>query len=430
MRNTPLVFVTLLVLSLAFSSGPAQPPERFEGRSESGETPQVTLTAVSYTPHSPITISSNEDFLSQGWPGDGTSADPYLIENLNIRSLETCINVSDTTVFFEISNCRVSSFISKSNTGIWLDNVTHCSIHDCVLVENGRGIILYSSANCSLTRNAATKNTYSGFVLSFSEGCRLTNNNATRNIGFGGHPSYNSLMWNISIENKNAGFSVYSSENCTLISNIAANNTDSGFYFGNSTGCTLTSNTATGNTYEGFFLWQTVNSTMTSNTATGNKYDGFFLSFSYYCMLTRNNAMGNAHYGFYLSDSWVCKLFLNRIGPNGRANALDYGMDNTWDDGVSLGNYWSDYSGIGVYPIMGMGNSEDRFPLSDTLRWGHTVLLVATVGAVTVLIALLVLFRNRQARGKETRQERADGSGLAGQNLGRWNFRQYMSPKT
>ncbi len=37
----------------------------------------------------------------------------------------------------------------------------------------------------------------------------------------------------------------------------------------------------------------------------------------------------------------------------------------------------------------------DRFPLSDTLRWGHTVLLVAAVGAILAVLALVVHFRKK-----------------------------------
>jgi hypothetical protein len=43
-------------------------------------------------------------------------------------------------------------------------------------------------------------------------------------------------------------------------------------------------------------------------------------------------------------------------------NAQDDGMENTWDDGVSIGNFWGDYSGTGLYWIAGQAQSVDRFP--------------------------------------------------------------------
>ncbi|MBS3794064.1 MAG: hypothetical protein KGY80_04160, partial [Candidatus Thorarchaeota archaeon] len=37
---------------------------------------------ASYAKHDPIIITSNADFESQEWPGNGTQEDPYLIEGL------------------------------------------------------------------------------------------------------------------------------------------------------------------------------------------------------------------------------------------------------------------------------------------------------------------------------------------------------------
>ncbi|GAG96993.1 unnamed protein product [marine sediment metagenome] len=52
-------------------------------------------------------------------------------------------------------------------------------------------------------------------------------------------------------------------------------------------------------------------------------------------------------------------LYLNRLGYNAENNALDNGKrdSNIWDDGVSVGNWWSDYDGTGTYEIMGWAYS-------------------------------------------------------------------------
>ena len=47
------------------------------------EDPSVTLA---YTSHPTINITSNSDFETQSWPGEGTSTSPYVISNLNITS--------------------------------------------------------------------------------------------------------------------------------------------------------------------------------------------------------------------------------------------------------------------------------------------------------------------------------------------------------
>jgi len=42
---------------------------------------------------------------------------------------------------------------------------------------------------------------------------------------------------------------------------------------------------------------------------------------------------------------------------------MDDGVNNVWDDGVSLGNYWSDYDGSGPYEVWGDAGAVDRWPM-------------------------------------------------------------------
>ncbi|MFW9851283.1 MAG: right-handed parallel beta-helix repeat-containing protein, partial [Candidatus Thorarchaeota archaeon] len=80
--------------------------------------------APSYTPYSPIVISSNGDFIIQGWDGTGSSTNPFRIENLSIhQDTESgyCINISNTNVYFKIQNCILSG--NNAKAGIYLDGV-------------------------------------------------------------------------------------------------------------------------------------------------------------------------------------------------------------------------------------------------------------------------------------------------------------------
>jgi hypothetical protein len=40
----------------------------------------------------------------------------------------------------------------------------------------------------------------------------------------------------------------------------------------------------------------------------------------------------------------------------------EFGENNMWDDGITIGNAWYDYNGTGVYNIPGSTNSTDHFP--------------------------------------------------------------------
>jgi hypothetical protein len=56
------------------------------------------------------------------------------------------------------------------------------------------------------------------------------------------------------------------------------------------------------------------------------------------------------------------QFYANQIGWNLLQNAQDDGFMNSWDDGVSIGNSWSDYSGVGTYNISGNAGSVDHYP--------------------------------------------------------------------
>jgi parallel beta-helix repeat protein len=105
---------------------------------------------------------------------------------------------------------------------------------------------------------------------------------------------------------------------------------------------------------------------MDFNEIRGNQMMGVQFSESYNCTITRNWIYENGGPGVTLSGS-NNMLFGNKIGWNsgplfGDCNAYDYGLNNTWDDGVSVGNAWHDYSGTGVYSISGIAGSVDRYP--------------------------------------------------------------------
>ncbi len=41
---------------------------------------QSSTPVPAYVVHDPITIRNESDIVQQGWPGNGTAADPYIIE--------------------------------------------------------------------------------------------------------------------------------------------------------------------------------------------------------------------------------------------------------------------------------------------------------------------------------------------------------------
>jgi nitrous oxidase accessory protein NosD len=80
--------------------------------------------------------------------------------------------------------------------------------------------------------------------------------------------------------------------------------------------------------------------------------------------IRNNTVLNNTGAGIRLGEqTGNISLVCNRLGWNEMSNAIDDGLDNEWDDGVSQGNYWSDYDSSGVYLVPGSAGSVDHYPL-------------------------------------------------------------------
>lgn len=272
------------------------------------------VNADSYTPHGPINITSNANFSSQGWPGSGISGDPYVIEGLSITADAVCINITDTTVYFEVRDCVISSVGASSNDGIFLDNVTHGTVRNCTIDQHHIGISLHNSNSCILTNNTASSNSGNGFSLSYSDNCILTHNTASNNVwGFHLSHSGNCTLTHNAAPNNHYGFYMVSSSGCILTHNTAFNNIY-GFHLRESSSCTLTHNIASSNALFGFYLYSPDNYTLTNNTASSNDF-GFDVNYADHCILTDNTASSNTVSGFSVSG-FNCTLIHNTASSN------------------------------------------------------------------------------------------------------------------
>jgi parallel beta-helix repeat protein len=137
------------------------------------------------------------------------------------------------------------------------------------------------------------------------------------------------------------GLAVSSNIECTNF-NISTNTVigeANGIYFSGDD--SFISKNSVSSAYYGIALGKAANNTISSNTLYQSKI-GVQLD---------NEASNNF-------------LYYNKFAYSDFFQALDYGDDNVWDDGISRGNFWSDYSGTGVYNISGNPSSVDRYPHS------------------------------------------------------------------
>jgi parallel beta-helix repeat protein len=88
-------------------------------------------------------ITSDSDFVSQGWPGNGSSSNPFVLSDLNTP----LVFIRNTRTYFVVQNCVFQ------NTGVFeLRNVTNGVILNNQ-ITNGNGIFLQFTSHCQVLNN-------------------------------------------------------------------------------------------------------------------------------------------------------------------------------------------------------------------------------------------------------------------------------------
>jgi len=244
-------------------------------------------------------ITSDADFATEGWTGDGSPGNPYTIEWLEFTSSidDACISISNTAAHFRIVNC----FFNPSNFAyaIKLNSTSNGQIEYSTTGSNIFGISIFFSYYIALSH------------LTLDSTCVVMELSSDSNVSYcniDSAPGDGVYLWDCS--------------------DITVQ------------GCEITSCSATG-----IALETTSGTTISENIVEGNFLEQIYI------------------YGFSTGN----RIFNNEI-HTGLTGVRDNGIDNTWDNGVSIGNWWSDYGGTGPYIITGTAGSIDHYPrgLSST----------------------------------------------------------------
>jgi parallel beta-helix repeat protein len=106
-------------------------------------------------------ISSDSDFVTHGFPGEGSEGNPYVIENYNIESENStsAIFITGTTAHFTIKNC----YFEHAAIGIEIRNIAPYSAHITdnicigstdmsisILTEDSKGFLIRNNTCSSL----------------------------------------------------------------------------------------------------------------------------------------------------------------------------------------------------------------------------------------------------------------------------------------
>jgi hypothetical protein len=81
-------------------------------------------------------------------------------------------------------------------------------------------------------------------------------------------------------------------------------------------------------------------------------------------IMVLDNSFASVRQAVWLYETTNTTLIGNELATveEGYTAVDDRGVNNSWDDGISLGNAWYNYNGSGKYNIPGSTNSTDHFP--------------------------------------------------------------------
>lgn len=138
-----------------------------------------------------------------------------------------------------------------------------------------------------------------------------------------------------------------------------------GFHVSAARDCSAVENSFYGG-WIGIRHYNTSNSLVIDNRIHNNQR-GILLERAEYCDILNNSIYSNLQYGIEITSySYNNSIYGNSIGWNDfpdrdERNAIDSGEDNSFDDGSSIGNFWSDFNESETYQIPGTGSSIDAF---------------------------------------------------------------------
>ncbi|MFX1542413.1 MAG: right-handed parallel beta-helix repeat-containing protein, partial [Promethearchaeota archaeon] len=215
------------------------------------------------TPHAAIAIDGDANFIAtallEGWLGDGSPENPFIINGLDIDLGDgegNCIMISNTRVSFTISNCNLTGANHAADGElIWWSPGDDFELprHE---MNKGAGIHLDNVSNGELVSNTCNNNSI-GIDLFYVDSNTVSSNNCTNN----GH-----------------GIVLWGSDSNTVTNNTCNSNTECAIYLYDSYSNIVEDNTCLGNTGCGIYLNCSFLNMLVNNTCNENGYSGISVS--------------------------------------------------------------------------------------------------------------------------------------------------------
>lgn len=370
--------IGLLIITLPATVMIAPPSQIYESGQEAPTDSNKHLSW--FAPRDNITITSNIDFETFGFPGNGSPTDPYIIQGYNITEEEYCISIEDTDAYFIIENCLLTD---ADESGIFLDNVTHGIITNNIISGNWDGLRFWRASNNYILNNTVFGNDLGIQITNLSNNNTFVKNNVSRNLGSGvqvySSSSNNTFVNNTISHNSGTGLGLSDTWDNSIIHNTISNNSDDGVYIFRTSNTTLSLNVLENN---GFRLWSydleewhvdvTPDNTMngkplgyfwnlTGGIIDGSLYDQIILA---NCTgVTIENGVFNGYsIGLQLAFSTYCNVTNSTMMYNSYGMYIHYSSYNTVKNSTLSANDWG-----GIQVEFSFNNTVESNTISENL---------------------------------------------------------------
>ncbi len=175
MKKIPvMIIVSVLIFSVAATQTPTLQINEYMIMTRN------TMNIAGYTSHGPFNITCDQDFVDQGWPGSGTSGDPYVISGLNITNENQAIWIYNTSAHVVIENCYFNITNTTMSFGTYFANASNIVLRDTMIAGSVFPLIVANFTNLVI-QNCSFRNGVAPIYFAF-----VTNASVERNQFYSG----------------------------------------------------------------------------------------------------------------------------------------------------------------------------------------------------------------------------------------------------
>jgi parallel beta-helix repeat protein len=324
------------------------------------------LSATSTPPPPPVAdlpfrINNDGEFAAmaaaEGWVGDGSSGNPYIIEDYDIDGggYGYCIYIGNTTVSFVIQNSDFYNSSGNAGAYYWNSGVALFNAPNGTLTGNtfenctGNAVHLDGTTNTTISQNTILNSTASGVYLESSIG-NFIDDNTLDNNNYGLEMNSNSnsnIITNNTFTNNSEAMDLWSCDNNIISDNVGDSNGMFAYLFGSSNGNEFLNNTIT-NSGTGIYLQSNCDgNTLRNNTIFNLTQEGIIIESSD-SNIIESNDIQKCREGIY-----TILALLNTISNNTLSNNSNNGiyLDPSSDQNTMSNNTIADNGDFGILMI-------------------------------------------------------------------------------